>query len=62
MNSWTGKMNKKWIEVTSKWIGLKAIESNPEGLKEASVMLINWMEQIGFEIETYVNELSLIHI
>ena len=56
MNSWTGKMNKKWIEVTSKWIGLKAIESNPEGLKEASVMLINWMEQIGFEIETYVNE------
>ena len=27
-----------------------------QGLKDASEMVINWMEQIGFEIETYVDE------
>ena len=56
MNNWTEEMHNKWIDVSSKWIGFKAIEDNPKGLKDASEMVINWMEQIGFEIETYVDE------
>ncbi len=56
MNYWTEEMNNKWIDVSSKWIGFKAIEDNPKGLKDASEMVINWMEQIGFEIETYVDD------
>ena len=56
MNHWTEEMYNKWIDVSSKWIGFKAIEDNPKGLKDASEMVINWMEQIGFEIETYVDD------
>jgi len=56
LNLWTEKTHQKWIDVSSKWISYQAIESNPDGLEKASKFLIEWMINIGFEIETYIDK------
>jgi cysteinylglycine-S-conjugate dipeptidase len=53
MNNWTDEMHAKWVDTVSRWISYKAIEDNPAGLKHSSDDLIQWMKDIGFNIETY---------
>tara|TARA_Y100000746_G_scaffold138969_1_gene118934 strand:+ start:628 stop:1455 length:828 start_codon:yes stop_codon:yes gene_type:complete len=55
LREWTEEMQRRWIQKSSEWISMKAIETNPSGLELASKSLIDWMERIGFDIETHVD-------
>lgn len=53
MNNWNKEMHEKWIETVTRWVSYRSIEDNPDGLKKCSDELIDWMKNIGFDIETY---------
>ncbi len=55
MIKWNEEMQNKWVKTVSRWISYKAMETNPDGLENASKDLIQWLGKIGFEIETHID-------
>jgi len=53
MSNWNKEMHVKWIDTVTRWISYRSIEDNPDGLVKSSDELIDWMKNIGFDIETY---------